>query len=144
MLTHLRPLVCVPFAFRQSRLVLSVARFLLVQARVRRDERGAFCKRKIILAHRVGATGQNYNKNSKSNRLRIRKIFANVDQKFSSCDKNRDHLRGHDRNLESETLTRQSAFQTLKKGTREIVRQKSNSLREGDNGFDEALCLRFL
>ena len=29
MLTHLRPLVCVPFVFRRSRLVLSVARLLV-------------------------------------------------------------------------------------------------------------------
>ena len=50
MLTHLRPLVCVPFVFRRSRLVLSVARFLLVQARGRRDEKGALCKRSVILA----------------------------------------------------------------------------------------------
>ena len=49
-LTHLRPLVCVPFVFRPSRLVLSVARFLLVQARGRRDEKGALCKRSVILA----------------------------------------------------------------------------------------------
>ena len=101
MLTHLRPLVCVPFVFRRSRLVLSVARFLLVQARVRTDEKGAFCKRWVISAHKMGATGQNYNRNSKSNSLRIRKIVANVDKKFSSCEKNRDHLRGHGRNLDT-------------------------------------------
>ena len=86
---------------------LSVARSLLVQARVRRDEKVAFGKRQVILAHRKGAPGQNYNENSKSNWLRIRKIFAKVVKKFSSCDKNRDHLRGHGRSLESGTLTRQ-------------------------------------
>ena len=79
----------------------------LAYASTRAQEKGAFGKRWVILAHRMGATGQNYNKNSKSSRLRIRKIFANVDQKFSSCDKNRYHLKGHGRNLESERLKAQ-------------------------------------
>ena len=124
------PVGLCPIPFRRSRLVLSVARFLLVQARVRSDEKGAFGQ---TLGYFSAEDGSHWSQIttiiSIPTGCESRICLRMWPRQLSSCDKNRDHLRGHDRNLESETLTRQSAVQILKKGTREIVRQKSNSLR---------------